>query len=174
MRATCRHLSGDGEHNGVVDGVHQVVDGSLRLIQLNKGGISRYLCVQLINPLLNLPYKIGIVIPVPCYLLDSLALNLVLGQHTAQIFVLLVCLLRPVHTDKARIVLERLAKHHRHFKHIGRVKANALGLFVLNHGIINPFGSVVFCLYLTLRGCQPDSPLFRTGQRGRHARYAPG
>ena len=71
-------------------------------------------------------------------------------------------------------VLERLAKHHRHFKHIGRVKANALGLFVLNHGIINPFGSVVFCLYLPLRGCQPDSPLFRTGQRGRHARYAPG
>ena len=54
------------------------------------------------------------------------------------------------------------------------VKANALGLFVLNHGIINPFGSVVFCLYLPLRGCQPDSPLFRKGQRGRHARYAPG
>ena len=127
VRAAGRHLSGDGEHNGVVDGVHQVVDGSLRLIQFNKGGISRYLCVQLINPLLDLPYKIGIVIPVPCYLLDSLALNLVLGQHAAQIFVLLVCLLRPVHTDKARIFLERLAKHHRHFKHIGRVKANALG-----------------------------------------------
>mgnify|MGYP000316823574 CR=1 FL=1 len=45
VRAAGRHLSGNGEHNGVVDGVHQVVDGSLRLIQFNKGGISRYLCV---------------------------------------------------------------------------------------------------------------------------------
>ena len=106
MGAVGGHLTRDGKGDGVIDGIHQLVNSLLRLVQLHEHGMDGDLLIENVDAILDILDKLGIEILAHGHILHGLLLDVVFSHQLGQLGILFVSLTARLHFDEAGVFLQ--------------------------------------------------------------------